>query len=81
MSYNNYYKSSLTALVLSAAIAFAPGSSATLVPYSQDFEDMTPGQGYPPNDLEADGWRIFGIAYDADPYTGPANIVVPIWSL
>jgi len=75
VSYNNYYKSSLTALVLSAAIAFAPSSSATLVPYSQDFEDMTPGQGYPPNDLEADGWRIFGIAYDADPYTGPANIV------
>jgi hypothetical protein len=75
MTHNNFFKSGLTALVFSGAIAFAPGSSATLVPYSQDFEEMTPNQGYPPNDLEADGWRIYGIAYDANPYTGPANIV------
>ena len=75
MTHNNFYKSSLTALVLSAAVTFAPASSATLMPYSQDFEGMTPNQGFPPNDLEADGWRIFGIAYDANPYTGPANIV------
>lgn len=75
MTHNNFYKSSLTALVLSAAVTFAPASSATLMPYSQDFEGMTPNQGYPPNDLEADGWRIFGIAYDTNPYTGPANIV------
>jgi hypothetical protein len=68
MSYNNFYKSSLTALLLSAA-AFAPTSSASLSPYSQDFEGMTPNQGFPPNDLEADGWRIFGQVFDADPYT------------
>jgi hypothetical protein len=74
MTPNNIYKSSLTALVLSATVAFAPASSASLRTYSQDFEDMTPGQGYPPNDLEADGWLIFGIAYETDPYLGPANI-------
>ena len=75
MKKNNFYKSSLTALVLSVTVSFAPASSATLMPYSQDFEGMTPGQGFPPNDLEADGWRIYGIEYDANPYTGPANIV------
>ena len=75
MSYNNFYKSSLTALLLSAAAAFAPTSSASLSPYSQDFEGMAPNQGYPPNALEADGWRIYGIAYDADPYTGNPNIM------
>jgi len=82
MSYNHYYKSSLTALVLSATAAFAPTNSAALTAYSQDFEGMTPNQGFsnpdsvPPfvNDLDADGWQIYGIVYDANPYTGPANI-------
>jgi hypothetical protein len=69
MSYNNFYKSSLTALLLSAAAAFTPTSSASLSPYSQDFEGMAPNQGYPPNALEADGWRIYGQVFDADPYT------------
>ena len=75
MTYNNFCKSSLAALVLSATVAFAPASSASLRSYTQDFEGMTPLQGFPPNDLEADGWQIFGTAYDADPYTGPANIM------
>ena len=69
MPYNTYQKSTLTALVLAATVAFAPTSSASLSPYSQDFEGMTPNQGYPPNDLEADGWRIYGQVFDADPYT------------
>lgn len=75
MSEMNPFKSSLSALALSATVFFAPATSATVFPYSQDFEGMTPLQGYPPNDLEADGWRIYGIAYDSNPYTGPANIV------
>lgn len=74
MSRTNYYKSSLTALAMSVAVVYAPGSSA-LMAYSQDFEGMTPNQGYPPNDLSVDGWQIYGIVYDADPYTGLANIV------
>jgi hypothetical protein len=82
MSHKNYYITGLTALVVSAAIAFAPSSNAALTAYSQDFEAMTPLQGWPPNDLSADGWVIFGFAWDADPYTDPtypnpssANIV------
>ena len=75
MTYNNFCKSSLAALVLSATVAFAPASSASLRSYSQDFEGMTPNQGYPPNDLEADGWLIFGTAYETNPYTGPLNMV------
>ncbi len=43
----------------------------TTVYYSQNFEAMTPGQGYPPNDLEADGWLIFGAEYSVNPYTTP----------
>ncbi|MGB5259579.1 MAG: VPLPA-CTERM sorting domain-containing protein [Gammaproteobacteria bacterium] len=74
MTRNNVCKSSLTALALAATVAFAPASSASLRTYSQDFEDMTPNQGFPPNDLEADGWLIFGIAYETDPNLGPANI-------
>ena len=27
------------------------------------------------NDLDADGWQIYGIVYDTNPYTGPASIV------
>jgi len=39
---------------------------------------MTPNQGFSDpdngfvNDLDADGWQIYGILYDANPYTGPA---------
>ena len=75
MSHKNYYITGLTALVMSAAIAFAPSSSAALTAYSQDFEAMTPLQGWPPNDLSDDGWKIFGFAWDTNPYMGPANIV------
>jgi len=75
MSSNNYYKFSLTALALAATVAFAPTSSAALTTYTQNFEGMTPNQGYPPNDLSNDGWQIYGIVYDANPYNNPsANI-------
>lgn len=62
----------LAVLLMSSAAAFAPASLAALSNYSQDFEGMTPNQGYPPNDLSADGWQIFGIVWDADP-RGAAN--------
>jgi hypothetical protein len=75
MSSNNYFKFSLTALALAATVAFAPTSSAALATYTQNFEGMTPNQGFPPNDLEADGWQIYGILYETNPYTGPANIL------
>jgi hypothetical protein len=82
MSDNNYQKAALTALVLAATVAFAPISSAALTTYTQDFEGMTPNQGFSDpdngfiNDLEADGWQIYGITYDANPYPNPgaANI-------
>ncbi len=82
MSYKHYYKSSLTALVLSATVSFASNSSAALTAYTQNFEGMTPNQGFSDpdipfvNDLEADGWQIYGIVYDANPYPSPgaANI-------
>jgi hypothetical protein len=45
----------------------------TSISYSQNFEDMTPGSGYPPNDLEADGWLIFGAEYSVNPYTNPGQ--------
>lgn len=73
---NSYYKFSLTALVLSATVAFAPTSSAALATYSQDFEGMTPNQGYPPNDLDADGWQIYGIVYNVSPYNNPSASVI-----
>ena len=73
MSHKNYYITGLTALIISAAVAFAPSSSAALTAYSQDFEAMTPLQGYPPNDLSDDGWRIFGFAWDANPYPRPSS--------
>ena len=73
MSFNNFYKSSLTVLALAATVAFAPTSSAALATYTQNFEGMTPLQGYPPNDLSNDGWQIYGILYETNPYTGPAN--------
>ncbi|MGB5441372.1 MAG: hypothetical protein WBN57_01895 [Gammaproteobacteria bacterium] len=73
MSHKNHFKTVLTALAMSAALLFAPSSSA-LTAYSQDFEGMTPNQGFPPNDLSDDGWEIYGFAWDADP-TGPANLV------
>lgn len=82
MLYKHYYKFSLTALVLAATVVFAQPSSAALTTYTQNFEGMTPNQGFsdptatPPfvNDLDADGWQIYGIVYDANPYAGPANI-------
>ena len=81
MSHKNYYIAGLTALIISAAVAFAPSSSAALTAYSQDFEAMTPNQGFsdpgavPPfvNDLDADGWKIFGFAWDANPYPRPSS--------
>ena len=79
MSHKKYQKSTLTALVLAATVAFAPTSSATLRPYSQDFEGMTPLQGYPPNDLEADGWRIYGQVFDANPYTNSGLIPTGVY--
>ena len=83
MSSSNYYKFSLTALALAATVAFAPTSSAALATYIQDFEGMTPNQGFSDpdtgfvNDLDADGWQIYGIVYDASPYYNPgtANII------
>jgi len=83
MSSTNYCKFSLTTLALAATVAFAPTSSAALATYTQNFEGMTPNQGFsdpdavPPfvNDLDADGWQIYGIVYDANPYNNPsANI-------
>ena len=73
MSHKNYYITGLTALIISAAVAFAPSSSAALTAYSQDFEAMTPLQGCPPNDLSEDGWKIFGFAWDANPYPRPSS--------
>jgi hypothetical protein len=75
MTHNNFYKSSLTALALAATIAYSPTSSAALATYTQNFEGMTPNQGYPPNDLSDDGWQIYGILYETNPYTGPAAIL------
>jgi len=83
MSHKNYYITGLTALVVSAAIAFAPSGSAALTAYSQNFEGMTPNQGFsdpgavPPfvNDLDADGWRPYGFVWETSPYAGPANLV------
>ena len=83
MSSNNHFKFSMTALALTATVAFAPTSSAALVTYTQDFEGMTPNQGFsdpdavPPfvNDLDADGWQIYGIVYETNPYNNPAAII------
>jgi len=82
MTDNNYQKSALTALVLAATVAFAPITSAALATYTQNFEGMTPNQGFSDpdngfvNDLEADGWQIYGIVYDANPYNNTsANIL------
>ena len=74
MSSNNYYKFSLTALALATTIAFAPTSSAALATYTQNFEGMTPNQGFPPNDLEADGWLIYGQVFDVNPYTNSGAV-------
>ena len=75
MSYKTYWKSSLTILALATTITYAPGSIAALATYTQNFEGMTPLQGYPPNDLSDDGWQIYGILYETNPYIGPANIL------
>lgn len=83
MKNDSYYKTGLTALVFSATVAFAPNSSA-LSTYTQDFEGMTPNQGFSSapgevpifvNDLEADGWQIYGIAYETNPYNNPGAAI------
>jgi hypothetical protein len=76
MSSNNYFKFSLTTLALAATVAFAPTSSAALATYTQDFEGMTPDQGYPPNDLSADGWKAFGVEWDSNPYPDPSSATI-----
>lgn len=73
MSLQNFYKAAMWSLTMWAAVAVAPAVHAALVAYSQDFEAMVPNQGWPPNDLSADNWQVFGIAWDANPYLGPAN--------
>lgn len=65
-------KISFITVAMLVAATFSKTSNALML-YSQDFETMTPGQGWPPNDLSNDGWEIFGTAFDANPYTGPAN--------
>jgi len=78
MSSNNYFKFSLTALALVATVAFAPTSSAALATYTQSFEGMTPNQGFSDpdngfvNDLDADGWKVFGVEWSANPYPDPS---------
>ena len=87
MSSNNYFKFSLTALALAATVAFAPTSSAALATYTQNFEGMTPNQGFsdpdavPPfvNDLDADGWQIFGQVFDSNPYNNPGATRVGLY--
>jgi hypothetical protein len=86
MSSNNYFKFSLTALALAATVAFAPTSSAALATYTQNFEGMTPEQGFsdpdsvPPfvNDLAADGWKVFGVEWDANPYPDPSSANIEV---
>lgn len=56
-----------------------PATTAVFCPtdsilYRQDFEAMTPGQGFPPNDLADDGWLIFGNEYSVNPYTNPESL-------
>ena len=68
------YKSLLGAVCACLAVV-SFNVNAALANYSQNFESMTPNQGWPPNDLSNDGWEVFGIAFDANPYTGPANRV------
>jgi len=63
------------ALAFLLVMALAPASNAALTAYFQDFESMTPNQGYPPNDLEADGWLVYGFGWDVNPYIGPATIL------
>ena len=75
MLHKNFAKNSLSALAMLSTIAFSSSASAALATYTQNFEGMTPLQGYPPNDLSNDGWQIYGIVYDANPYNNPsANI-------
>ena len=81
MLHKNFAKNSLSALAILSTIVFSSSGSAALATYTQNFEDMTPNQGYSDptipfvNDLDADGWQIYGIVYDTNPYTGPANRV------
>ena len=66
MSHKNYYIAGLTALVVSTAITFATSSSAALTDYSQNFERMTPLQGWLPNDLSADDLEILPVLASND---------------
>lgn len=71
MSRFNFRKGGLVVLAMLTATVFAPFSNADLAFYRQNFEAMTPGLGFPPNDLADDGWLIFGIEWDANPYPDP----------
>lgn len=42
------------------AACLSTSTSAAVTAYAQDFESMTPGLGYPPNDLSTDGWLVWG---------------------
>ncbi len=70
-------KAALAALAIVFAISLTPFSHAQIEFYRQNFEAMTPGLGFPPNDLADDGWLIFGFEWDANPYPDPtlANLV------
>lgn len=77
-----YQKPALIALVLAATAAFAPISNAALTTYTQNFEGMTPNQGFSDpdegfvNDLDADGWQIYGIVYATNPYNNPTASIL-----
>jgi hypothetical protein len=62
MFQKNFHKTSLGAVAIISAMAFAPASNAAL--YSQDFEAMTPDQQTQPNDLSDDGWLVGANVYD-----------------
>ncbi len=73
MSRFSSHKVGLVVLAMLVGVVFAPLSYAELAFYRQNFEAMTPGQGWPPNDLSEDGWLIFGIEWDANPYPDPGS--------
>jgi len=64
MLQRNFYKSGLTALAMSAAIAFSPASSAAIATYSTDFESApSGGPGFTPI---GDGWLNFINQFNTD---------------
>mgnify|MGYP003675214973 CR=1 FL=1 len=82
MTHNAYKQGALKVLAFATAVAFAPMSSAALTTYTQNFEGMTPNQGFSDpdngfvNDLEADGWQIYGILYATNPYNNPGAAIL-----